>query len=398
MNYFNGKKILHVVKKEDTPLNLQEKTITPQNQTPVILPDSGYVGLSKVKLNGILVDPHHSYTSQTDNSVAYQKTIPTGALKYAFLDKLGGMSYKCYQLFDKSNVLNRTYINPNGNLSTETTDGWITSQPIEIEKSVSYNFNTIQVRTRLLDVSQNYISNTYTNTTNASGTITNNVSAKYIQFSIRINDLDTFMVVSGSTVPTTYQPYFEDIRDSAVTNVNDLTIPSQVQALEGYGWGVNDTCYNYIDFENKKFIQKVARIDLSTLSYVLSTSSGRYLYKTSINDIVGQINTSYDIPALSSIYNAVSTNKPWVDKDMAYTETAIGSKSVTFINNDYTNVQAFKQAMSGVYLYYELATPVETDISEYIDNNLIDVSSESAIFENEYKQDVPSEITYLIEA
>jgi len=112
---------------------------------------------------------------------------------------------------------------------------------------------------------------------------------------------------------------------------------------------------------NNNFIAELATpqiivlksVDLGTLDYTLSISNRRYLYKTTINDIKGQVDTNQKIVASSSVYNAVSTNKPWVDKDMAYSETAIGSKSVTFVNNDYTTVAAFKAAMKGVILLYE---------------------------------------------
>ena len=54
--------------------------------------------------------------------------------------------------------------------------------------------------------------------------------------------------------------------------------------------------------------------------------------------------------------------------------------------------------MNGVYLYFELNTPIEIDISDYIKDNIIDVSSGELEFNNEHEQAVPSEVTYYVEA
>ena len=54
--------------------------------------------------------------------------------------------------------------------------------------------------------------------------------------------------------------------------------------------------------------------------------------------------------------------------------------------------------LTGKTIYFELATPIETDISQYIDNNVIEVEAGGyLVFENQYPQAVPSNITYRIE-
>ena len=54
--------------------------------------------------------------------------------------------------------------------------------------------------------------------------------------------------------------------------------------------------------------------------------------------------------------------------------------------------------MSGVILYYELATPEVTDISDILpEDNYIGVEGGGTLtFKNEYEYDVPSEVTYQI--
>ena len=70
------------------------------------------------------------------------------------------------------------------------------------------------------------------------------------------------------------------------------------------------------------------------------------------------------------------------------------------IDGTYADEVAFKTAMSGVYMVYELATQTETDISEYIDRdfpneNLIDTYQGGEVeFENEDDMAVPYSLTY----
>ncbi len=54
-----------------------------------------------------------------------------------------------------------------------------------------------------------------------------------------------------------------------------------------------------------------------------------------------------------------------------------------------------KTLLSGVYLYYELATPIETDISSYLGDKHIPIEANGSLtFTNTYNQAVPSSITY----
>lgn len=70
----------------------------------------------------------------------------------------------------------------------------------------------------------------------------------------------------------------------------------------------------------------------------------------------------------------------------------------------YTDATAFKQAMSGVILYYELATPIVTDISTLIDDDFLrnmEVEAGGSItFKNSngdsYRIPVPNEEEYIV--
>ena len=69
----------------------------------------------------------------------------------------------------------------------------------------------------------------------------------------------------------------------------------------------------------------------------------------------------------------------------------------------YTDAATFKQAMQGVILYYELATPIVTDISSLIPDdflrNLTVEAGGSITFKNSndsYRIPVPSEEEYIV--
>ena len=179
--------------------------------------------------------------------------------------------------------------------------------------------------------------------------------------------------------------------------IDTFTIPDEVKALEGYGYGINDTCYNYIDFENKKFVKKVGRVDLGTLNY--QKLSPR-IFTSGVASVIKNPTNSGIANILTHIYTTTSYNNVFNhSSDMIIGVRDNGDVAIydTRYYDDF-NATTFKNAMSGVYLYYELATPIETDISEYIDTTILDVEPSGTItMDNQYEQDVPSGITYRIE-
>ena len=69
----------------------------------------------------------------------------------------------------------------------------------------------------------------------------------------------------------------------------------------------------------------------------------------------------------------------------------------------YTDATAFKQAMSGVMLYYELAAPIVTDISSLIPDDFLrnmEVEAGGSVTfkggNDDYRIPVPSEEEYIV--
>ena len=173
---------------------------------------------------------------------------------------------------------------------------------------------------------------------------------------------------------------------------NTLPITAAVQALDGYGWGVNYAVYNYIDWEKKQFVKRVGRVDLGTLDWVLNY--GVYFTTNIPGKAKGIRNFIVQNGEISPTYSEA------FDDTFPY-GTWGGDSAGNYViykafNGEYADVTAFETAMSGVMLYYELATPVITDISDLLhEDNLIGVEGGGTVtMVNEYGYDVPSEITY----
>ena len=334
------------------------------------------------------------YNETTKSAVAYQDNVSANACPYALMNILGGMSYK------SENVANITEINyrlaTNGTLTQS--DNGNTTDFIEVKEGETYSTNIVAYTT------SNYLSIAYYDSDKAfvSGMLANqNVSTitipsgiAYMRASYRPSLQDNLMINKGSTL-LPYQPYFEGIRDTATTSViskdsnntalQTINIPNEIQALEGYGWGINDTCYNYIDFVNKKFIQKSHKrvvVDANDFSWT-SPNFDRCTIRTI---------SPYQAPK-------INYSKIWVGNEniSAISYEASGGIYITF-TNAYESREALIQATVGVIIYYELATPIETDISSLLpaDFNSIQIEPNGTItFENEYQQAIPYEYLYL---
>lgn len=280
----------------------------------------------------------------TDSTVAYTKTIPTNTIK-GRLNYIGGASKVSENLAvfndNTQTISDVTFTRVNG---VVTMNGTASS-------SINYNIvftNSIDVGTYSLNRFNNFTNSgviaylmqddytaqpsTYQTLDSQNKSVSFTSSKKIIRMIISISSGTVLnnvqikpMLVKGSTAPTEFSVGFEGIRSAKTTSVvisgTDVApitkaIPSEIQALEGYGQSnpEDSTKFNYIDFDKKIYVE------------------------------LGHIDE----------------NDEW----------------------------------------QELATPIETDISQYIDDDFknIDTTNMGTItFENEFGYAVPSEIDYLIE-
>lgn len=196
---------------------------------------------------------------------------------------------------------------------------------------------------------------------------------------------------NGDTA-TGYSPFYQ----------TEYPIPEAIKALLGYGWSAG-TAKNYVDYENKRYVQCVGSVDLGTLSWRVGN---RVSFETF--QLKGQkLTKNYDIAPniLCSKYPTKTQNELWGKTNVTGITTNANVDGCVHVNDtSYTDAAAFKQAMQGVILYYELANPIVTDISTLIDDdflrNLTVEAGGSITFKNsngdDYRIPVPSEEEYIV--
>ena len=201
------------------------------------------------------------------------------------------------------------------------------------------------------------------------------------------------IMISEGDTPTAYAPYHS----------NTHPIPEAIRNLSGYGWSAG-TARNYVDYENKRYVQCVSSVDLGTLAWSYRPEQQRFY--AIADSITGKFSESFGIVPniIVAKYDAVCFNDITTKTDnMKVSAVKTTNDYITIRNTAYTDATAFKQAMQGVILYYELATPIVTDISSLIPDDFlrnIEVEAGGSItFKNSndsYRIPVPSEEEYIV--
>lgn len=409
----------------------------------------GRVKLSDKELQrrvNALYDMENGITHQfeTDTDTAYAKTVPTGA-KLMSVKNIGGRSIVWNQLISQivektSNGIATTKIDSKS-LHISGTSSAVCFIPISpVQTGISnhkYLFHSHASDTTALSSGTGFYNDNGGNrwheygkgiifTMDGNGTIAiafrvnSNIT---VDFSItpQIYDL-TAMFGSGNEpasveefekmFPDAYYQYNAgEIVSAGVTEVavgdNAYPIPEAIRNLPGYGWSAG-TAKNYVDYENKRYVQCVNSVDLGTLTWMKTSSQsvGDYFYAP-VSAIGFKRLGAFGITVhniLCSKYITVARNpNAFVDKTIVLDGDSIAVSQIQVKDTAYTDATAFKQAMSGVMLYYELANPIVTDISSLIpDDFLRNIEVEaggSVTFKNSndsYRIPVPNEEEYIV--
>lgn len=380
---------------------------------------------------------------ETDTDTAYAKTIPTGA-KLMSVKSVGGRSIVWNQMIPDSIIHVTVTIDED-----VTEDKWISRIETDTSNIISAHGHkvlgkcvkdasnpTANVVVRFGDNNAN-ISNGYESehsTEKGIYTLQSSVkngalyyrafagaTAGTYKFTLQLFDL-TLMFGSRnepSTVeefekmfPADYYPYNAgEIVSAGVTEVavGDSTypIPEAIRNLPGYGWSAG-TARNYVDYENKRYVQCVGSVDLGTLNWGFNTTSGvgNHFYAS-----VKHLNFKYLGAFGTIVYNILCSkyvtvarsSNVFVDKTLTLDGSSTRVSQIQVKDTTYTDAAAFKQAMQGVILYYELETPIVTDISSLIPDdflrNLTVEAGGSVTFKNSndnYHIPVPSEEEYIV--
>ena len=386
-----------------------------------------------------------SYRFETDSEKAYQKQIPSGA-KLGSVNKVGGKTIVMNQLIDPSRRdakkiefdeltkhfkydnwidIGSKYICSNINIikghkyyiyATDKVRYAITYFYGEGMKEIlTKDTDAESVIQKILIATGSGINNLYFNRYTATS---ENVS--YFDGCINLIDL-TKMFGFGNEpstpeefeamFPNDYYAYNEGelmsmgVNDVVYTdtssNQNSHQISQSIQNIDGYGWSAG-TAYNYVDFENKKFHKCVDRVDLGTFDEIylysgVTPEEGRYVYAINISAIKTK---SYN-NAICELFDSVSFDE-LISKDGMYLNSAYNQLLVS--TSKYKSVKELRSYINGKYLYYELAEPIVTDISELIGDTFqepLEVESGGSLtFKNtngdDYQIAVPSDIQYTV--
>lgn len=317
-------------------------------------------------------------SESTDESVAYTKTVPADMEKMQ-LHELGGKTLVWNQLVDSGTATVLTisgrkyYTLIDGTASIVTSDG----------TAISVVDDTTDM---VCDLTLMFGSGKEPATTDAFAEIFPATHYSY--------NAGTLLSAGVTEVVS---------KDTNNTTIDTYSVPVEVQSLDGYGWSAGNV-YNYIDFERKKFVKRVARVDLGILSWHAHTYGSNKGFRAT-NAIPGVPSSgSVTANAICPKYTTIQTNKMntvGADKIIATGSYWAGGCGVYVYDSAYESSTAadFKSAMSGTYLFYELQTSVETDISAYLTNKLLDVEEGGTItFLNnngdDYRVPIPSDETF----
>ena len=322
---------------------------------------------------------------ETDSETAYQKTIPTGA-KLMSVKSVGGHSEvidgeivsagvtevveQGQNLFDveKCAALGLYYgfeIDTNKTLQIALKDG--KTCPTNVSFGIVYVHGNTMANWL---ITSNGVRETITNSRDMTDS-TQIMVACYPgnkETMQSIADAFDIMLVDGiyksDTMPA-YAPYHSNV----------YPIPETIRALPGYGWSAG-TARNYVDYENKRYVQCVGNMDLGTLDWEFNTTSSVgnhfYAYVKHLNfKYLGVFGTTVYNVLCSKYVTVARSSNVFVDKTLTLDGGSTTVSQIQVKDTTYTDAAAFKQAMQGVILYYELANPIVTDISNLIDDDFL---------------------------
>lgn len=139
------------------------------------------------------------------------------------------------------------------------------------------------------------------------------------------------------------------------TEIGNKANKAEMMDIKMLGWSVPRECPIQNEVNGNQFIQKVGRADLGSYKYSYSSSDGFYIPNFD--------SSKYGIADNNKNYSIGYTTCTSMD-DLRRSTKGLFIKGTSFNIKDtsYTDASAFKSAMQGKYLYYELATPITTTI------------------------------------
>lgn len=271
------------------------------------------------------------------------------------------------------------------------TDGYGVGIPLTVVPSTAYYINYTASESGVVSIG--YL-NSSKMVIDYSWTISNNQfttpgDCRYVLLIFRPNTHGTsatFENICVSTVQTNeYQPYKK----------YRANIPSSKYFPDGMRSA--GSAYDEINFLSQKAIKRIGAVDLGSLNWSYDPVASRERFEAVVSGIKLISVTSVKGNLVCSKYTTTSIDDVYLhtaDKTIA---VHYEIEQVWVYDSSYTDAAAFKAAMSGVMLYYELATPVETAITPPLQalstfNGFTSFSAPNSLMQNG-----PLSVTYYVE-
>lgn len=378
-----------------------------------------------------------SYEFQTDDTEAYQKTVPSGA-KMANVKSIGGKTIVWNQL----NLNDKNSITRDGISFTNNKDGsWTITGTCSTSNGGSANVLIYKFADKFVSghkylvKADKYFDENYGFAINGAifplkkAVIIDNAFNPVISVkdkvtvdnvTMRMNIFDITQMFGAGNEPSTpkefeamfpadYYPYNAGELMSAPVNEvvyldtknqeTSYPIPQAILNLPGYGWSAGDV-RNYVDWEEKRYHKRVGKVDWERLDWEYA------------NDYLGMpVFYTTNIPPgiASKTMNIITSRYIPTDKVFSTQQVdkaiAIATSGAVYVrDNSYSDKDTFVNALNGQIIYYELAEEQIIDISDIIDNIFqepIEVEAGGTLtFKNShgdnYRIPVPSSEEYVI--
>ena len=337
------------------------------------------------------------YDTELVSGSASVVSIPSGAMEYAALRKLGGMSRRGrnllnYDIWKTSKVANGTAIWENHGVTLTATmndaytrhlndDASKCQVPVNVgdKITISWDDNSNTRGYVMLfpngDAAKTVAVDNAT-TKRLDYVVPNGVSYITFRFGVK-NAGDTIrysnIMIQKSAATTDWEPYTDNLLDAPADEVrvanaagdstNTYPIPQAIRDLcPDYGIGVSADCYNYIDFATKQYHHVVG-------GYAFDGSES-YLYHKQIGTCFRNI-IRIDIKRKPGIGKTLFSSYDFYynySEDVKHyyvgkTNDSPSGMAELYVFDTFATLDECRTALIGAKLYFELATPEIIDLS-----------------------------------